>query len=361
MEDKVNQDSCYGEDEWLYWEEEFSEVDKFLLEMDADIMEKLREVMGMIEKNKKSGVKIHEKNHAAGKKIRELRDRNQKLRDKLDKQTKENTELAGKADALTKQMKDLEERIAHLMKEKSDLEKDWGEEKKKLTGEKVKLEEEKNRLTEQNKELAGQKAALGEEKERVTGQKEELKRKNEDLKEENRKLGEARDNLQEEMPAVLRLREAYHETVDLLTAKGRTEGFPKESFANLHMGPEGCFEDFLSKALDPEFPGWYCQNADAFVAACQSGPAVAYEAMAEVLSGLDRLLDAVFDLGRKSFMEKGIRRLQVCEGELLREDRCAYINSGAPYAENMIKKVWMNGIEDEGNHRIYRSFVEGDW
>ncbi len=357
----MNQDSCYGEDEMLYWEEEFSEVDKFLLEMDADIMEKLREVMEMIEKNKKSGVKIHEKNHAAGKRIKELRERNQKLRDILNKRTEENTKLAGKAESLTKQMKDLEERIAHLTKEKSDLEKEWGEEKKKLTGEKVKLEEEKNHLTEQNEELAGQKAALKEEKEGLTGKKEELEKEKGNLAEKNRKLEEARDNLQEEMPAVLRLREVYHETVDLLNVKGRTEGFPREPFANLHIGPEGCFEDFLSKALDPEFPGWYCQNAEAFVAACQNGPAAAYEAMTDVLSGLDRLLDAVFDLGGKSFREKEIHRLQVGEGELLREDRCAYINSGAPYGENKIKKVWMNGIEDEGNNRIYRSFVEGDW
>lgn len=301
----MNQDSLYKEDEMLFWEKAFSEVDKFLLEMDANIMVKLREIMEMIEKNKKEGIKIYEKNHMAKERIGKLIVGNKALRDELNTLTAEKAELAGKVDVLTKQKKELEENIAHLTQEKSDLEKEWKEEKKRLTEEKEKLEE--------------------------------------------------------EMPAVLQLREVYHEIVNLLIAKGRTEGFPEDPFANLYMGPDGYFEDFLSKSLDPEFPGWYCQNADAFVAACQSGSAVVYEAMTEVLSGLNRLLDAVFDLGGKSFTEKGIRRLQIRKGELLREDCCTYINGGVPYGDNKIKIVWMNGIEDERNHRIYRSFVEGDW
>lgn len=343
----MNQDSLYKEDEMLFWENAFSEVDKFLLEMDANIMVKLREIMEMIEKNKKEGIKIYEKNHMAKERIGKLIVGNKALRDELNTLTAEKAELAGKVDVLTKQKKELEENIAHLTQEKSDLEKEWKEEKKRLTEEKEKLEEEKARLKEQNKGL--------------TGQKEQLKKENGDLAVGNRKLRETRDNLQEEMPAVLQLREVYHEIVNLLIAKGRTEGFPEDPFANLYMGPDGYFEDFLSKSLDPEFPGWYCQNADAFVAACQSGSAVVYEAMTEVLSGLNRLLDAVFDLGGKSFTEKGIRRLQIRKGELLREDCCTYINGGVPYGDNKIKIVWMNGIEDERNHRIYRSFVEGDW
>ncbi len=345
----MEQDSFDGKDEIG-----FEEVDKFLLKMDANIMDKLSEVMKMIGENKNEGIKIHDKIHAAKDKIRELGDENQNLK-------KKETELTGDVDNLTNQNNELKEKIAHLTKEKSDMEMEWRAEKKKLTGEKEDLEGEKAYLTAQNQRLAEQKATLEGEVEKLTGQKKYLEKKNGDLAEENRKLEKARDDLQEEMPTVLRLREAYHEMVDLLITKGRTEGFTKSPFANLHMGPEGRFEDFLSKALDPKFPDWYWQDTDAFVAACQSGSAVAYETMVEVLSGLGLLLDAVFDLGGKSFMEKGICRLQTHEGDLLREKSCTYTNSGVPYGDKTIRKVWMDGIKDERTNQIYRSFVEGDW
>ena len=198
---------------------------------------------------------------------------------------------------------------------------------------------------------------------REAGQREEKERETEQLRGELSEkdkeicaLSEIKQQYiaqRQKMPSLMRLYEAYEDIME------KRDELPREFFECLQkVMLLDDFDRFVPAALERSFPIACYLSLKSFIAVSGYGEAPE-EAMKEALLCSDQLLEEVFAFGSEYFKEEKLFRIHIEKGEPFDDEWCIYINGkGGMYGD--IANVWLHGLHDEKNEKIYHSYVEGE-
>lgn len=378
----------------FFTEEEFRNMDGVLLETNSEIMKKAGEICEILGKRDDAFSSLRKAYCLA---VEALKEKDTDLQDKgeiLEREAQEKQAWIDKCGALREENRTLEEEKRNL-EEKLDAA-GLEEESLKNRIDQLSRQEEyyqtlkagfeqvqrecnqhytdaKNDREEAKYELKQCRDDLAEETEKVkylqtvldreAGQREEKEREAERLRAELlekdgelcalNEINQHYISQRQKMPSLMRLYEAYDAMME------KRDELPREFFECLQkVMPLDDFDHFVPAALKRSFPIACYLSIKSFIAVSGSGQ-VPEKEMKKALRCSDHLLEEVFAFGSAYFKEEKLFRIDMEKGDPFDDELCIYINGkGGMYGD--IANVWLHGLRDEKDEKIYHSYVEGE-
>lgn len=274
------------------------------------------------------------------------------LEDRLDDANQENENLRSQIERLPRQedYQTLNEGIEQILQI---CEKDIDEAKDELKQCKQELEAEKEKKEKLQGKLYELQNTLDEKEENEKNLKNDLKER----KDEVSKLvaqNQQYEKKMEKMPALMQLYDAYDAIMEKKTRL--TQGFIECIQKAMPMDD---FDSFLCRALKRSFPIAFYLSLQSFIRSCSNSGQMFDGAMEEALHLSDQLLEELFSFGSEYFKEEELSRIGIEKGEPFEEEVCMYIGDEGGVYGNVVS-VWLHGLKDEKEDRIYQSYVEGE-
>ena len=367
----------------FYAEDEFRDMDGMLLETNSEIMKKAGEIWEILGKRDHAVSSLRKAYSLVVEALKEKDEELQMKKTLLEKEEQEKQGWIDKYRVLQEQNKTLEEKLNGAKQEKEMLQNRIRQLEQYQT-----LQEEfeqirrdcnqhytdaKHDRDEARSELKQCREELEKETEKVIHLQETLEEEIRQREDKEREVGQLNSQLLEKekeihtlkeikqqyrwqrqkMPILMGVFDAYSAIME------KRDQLPREFFECLQKAmPVDDFDRFVFAALNRSFPISCYLSLKSFIAVSGSGQ-VPEKAMKEALRCSDRLLEEVFVFGSEYFKEEKLFRIELEKGDPFEDDVCTYINGrGGMYGD--IADVWLHGLRDEKDDRIYHSYVEGE-
>ena len=367
----------------FYAEDEFRDMDGMLLETNSEIMKKAGEIWEILGKRDHAVSSLRKAYSLVVEALKEKDEELQMKKTLLEKEEQEKQGWIDKYRVLQEQNKTLEEKLNGAKQEKEMLQNRIRQLEQYQT-----LQEEfeqirrdcnqhytdaKHDRDEARSELKQCREELEKETEKVIHLQETLEEEIRQREDKEREVGQLNSQLLEKekeihtlkeikqqyrwqrqkMPILMGVFDAYSAIME------KRDQLPREFFECLQKAmPVDDFDRFVSASLNRPFPISCYLSLKSFIAVSGSGQ-VPEKAMKEALRCSDRLLEEVFVFGSEYFKEEKLFRIELEKGDPFEDDVCTYINGrGGMYGD--IADVWLHGLRDEKDDRIYHSYVEGE-
>lgn len=152
----------------------------------------------------------------------------------------------------------------------------------------------------------------------------------------------------QKMPKLMRLYDAYDAIME------KKDELPQKV---IEWVPIDDFDSFLCRALKSSFPIGFYLAIESLIK--NNSEQMSDRTMEEALHISDQLLAEVFSFGSEYFEEKGLFRISVEKGNPFNEELYIDIGGKGGMCEN-VARVWLHGLRDGKEDKIYHSYVEGE-
>ncbi len=371
----------------FFTEDELSGMDGMLLETNSEIMKKAGEICGILGKRDSAFSSLRKAYRLTEETLKEKEDQlekeereKQEWMDKCNALQEKNRileeakgSLETKLNALGKEKEVLESRISQMSSQEEhyqtlrnefeqirhDCNQHYTDAKNDRDEAKAELERCRDDLAEETEKAEQLQTALNTERgqrQKIESEAKEMRSQLIEKDNEIHTLSETNRQYRSQskkMPALMGLYDAYDAIME------KREELPHEFFECLQKAmPMDDFDCFVSAALRRSFPIGCYLSLKSFISVSGGGQA-SEEGMKKALRYADQLLEKVFAFGREYFKEEKLSRIHVEKGDPFEDDVCTYINGrGGMYGD--IADVWLHGLRDEKDDRIYHSYVEGE-